>query len=102
MRDLRAERGDGDPMATGPADVQLTLPHVWGKDDLMDALTLLVLAETQPRAKVRDNRPQFHSKILCVSHVVETNARHYDFDDKPGPQGHCAVCGKALRRPRMT
>ena len=58
----------------------------------MDPLTLLVLGKAQPRAKVRDNRIQYRDRILCVVHVVEGNAEHYDFDDRPGPQGHCCVC----------
>ncbi len=65
----------------------------------MDALTLLVLSKAQPRAKVRDNRERY--RILCMSHLVPANAEHFDVIDKPGPQGHCMVCGRALRRPRL-
>lgn len=84
----------------------------------MDALTLLVLAQAQPRAKVRDRIGANHGRILCVSHVAlwctPRKAKYGSWDtppvsspemymlvDKPGPQGHCAVCGKALRRPRL-
>lgn len=83
----------------------------------MDALTLLVLAETQPRAKVRDGALD-NGRILCVEHVADwctprkarsgtwlvpavSDHNRFTLVDKPGPQGHCAVCGKALRRPRL-
>lgn len=67
----------------------------------MDALTLMVLKQTQPRAKVRDNREGLQSNTMCVSHVPPSSAQHYGLVDQPGPQGHCRMCGRAMRRPKL-
>lgn len=100
LRQMRHAHAWLDSVAVEPAHLLHALCILRTGDDLMDALTLLVLSKAQPRARVYDVRKPH--RIMCVAHVVTEFAHIYEPYDEPGPQGHCAVCGKALRRPRMT
>lgn len=71
-------------------------------DGAVDRLTLIVLAEQQPRAKMRHQLGRIEC-AGCVKHhrTVSLDRGEWRLDDRPGPQGTCYNCGLPLRRVRL-